>query len=81
MLYGSVFSDLFTNINLCVPVTVYQSRGMQSTIYVEMASGVTADDLHQKLKSTYEVCVFRTCSLTSWVGYFHNIVIEILSLV
>ncbi|KAF4366868.1 hypothetical protein F8388_013933 [Cannabis sativa] len=29
-------------------------RGMQSTIYVEMASGVTVDDLYQQLKTTYE---------------------------
>lgn len=29
---------------------------MQSTIYVEMAPGVTIDDLYRKLLSTYEVC-------------------------
>ncbi|XP_010416545.1 PREDICTED: probable N-acetyl-gamma-glutamyl-phosphate reductase, chloroplastic [Camelina sativa] len=29
-------------------------RGMQSTIYVEMAPGVTTEDLHQQLKTSYE---------------------------
>ena len=32
-----------------------QSRGMQSTIYVEMASGVTVDDLYDQLKLFCEV--------------------------
>ncbi|GMN23995.1 hypothetical protein TIFTF001_040520 [Ficus carica] len=34
-----------------------ESRGMQSTIYVEMASGVTTEDLYQQLKKAYEACV------------------------
>ncbi|KAH9308911.1 hypothetical protein KI387_036822, partial [Taxus chinensis] len=32
----------------------WKSRGMQSTIYVEMASGVTTDDLYWHLSSRYE---------------------------
>jgi N-acetyl-gamma-glutamyl-phosphate reductase len=36
------------------PNLICMKRGMQSTMYVEMASGVTADDLYQHLKSTYE---------------------------
>ncbi|XP_020106176.1 probable N-acetyl-gamma-glutamyl-phosphate reductase, chloroplastic isoform X1 [Ananas comosus] len=36
------------------PHLMPMSRGMQSTIYVEMAPGVTIDDLYQKLLSTYE---------------------------
>lgn len=35
-----------------------QKRGMQSTMFVEMAPGVTVSDLYQHLKSTYEVCLF-----------------------
>ncbi|MED6138843.1 hypothetical protein PIB30_078269 [Stylosanthes scabra] len=31
-------------------------RGMQSTIYVEMAPGVTTEDLYQQLRRSYEVC-------------------------
>lgn len=31
---------------------------MQSTIYVEMASGVTMEDLYQQLKISYEVSYF-----------------------
>jgi N-acetyl-gamma-glutamyl-phosphate reductase len=30
---------------------------MQSTVYVELASGVTPRDLYEHLKSTYEVCL------------------------
>lgn len=33
---------------------------MQSTIYVEMAPGVTVDDLYQQLSSAYEVIV-KSC--------------------
>lgn len=36
------------------PHLMPMSRGMQSTIYVEMASGVTAEDLYQQLKVSYE---------------------------
>ncbi|XP_072988888.1 probable N-acetyl-gamma-glutamyl-phosphate reductase, chloroplastic isoform X1 [Typha latifolia] len=36
------------------PHLMPMSRGMQSTIYVEMAPGVTIDDLYQQLMSTYE---------------------------
>lgn len=36
------------------PHLMPMSRGMQSTIYVEMASGVTVEDLYQQLKSSYE---------------------------
>lgn len=31
---------------------------MQSTIYVEMAPGVSIEDLHHQLKQSYEVCPF-----------------------
>lgn len=34
---------------------IYQSRGMQSTIYVEMAQGVRTEDLHRQLKLSYQV--------------------------
>ncbi|GAB4824463.1 hypothetical protein Ancab_007349 [Ancistrocladus abbreviatus] len=37
------------------PHLMPMSRGMQSTIYVEMAAGVTVDDLYQHLKSAYEI--------------------------
>jgi len=30
---------------------------MQSTIYVEMAPGVRTEDLHQQLKTSYEVMI------------------------
>ncbi|KAH7673540.1 N-acetyl-gamma-glutamyl-phosphate reductase protein [Dioscorea alata] len=36
------------------PHLMPMSRGMQSTIYVEMAQGVTIDDLYKQLASTYE---------------------------
>ncbi|CAN6460033.1 unnamed protein product [Victoria cruziana] len=36
------------------PHLMPMSRGMQSTIYVEMSSGVTTEDLHQCLSSYYE---------------------------
>ncbi|GMG98291.1 hypothetical protein Nepgr_000131 [Nepenthes gracilis] len=36
------------------PHLMPMSRGMQSTIYVEMAPGATVDDLYQQLKSSYE---------------------------
>lgn len=37
---------------------------MQSTIYVEMANGVTTDDLHHHLVSAYEVRI-EYCILVS----------------
>ncbi|XP_066386357.1 probable N-acetyl-gamma-glutamyl-phosphate reductase, chloroplastic isoform X1 [Miscanthus floridulus] len=36
------------------PHLMCMTRGMQSTIYVELASGVTPRDLYEHLKSTYE---------------------------
>ncbi|PKA65920.1 putative N-acetyl-gamma-glutamyl-phosphate reductase, chloroplastic [Apostasia shenzhenica] len=36
------------------PHLMPMSRGMQSTIYVEMSAGVTHDDLHQHLRTAYE---------------------------
>ncbi|KAL3614175.1 hypothetical protein CASFOL_042249 [Castilleja foliolosa] len=36
------------------PHLMPMSRGMQSTIYVEMASGASTDDLYEHLKSYYE---------------------------
>ncbi|KAF2305829.1 hypothetical protein GH714_008276 [Hevea brasiliensis] len=36
------------------PHLMPMSRGMQSTIYVEMAPGVTTEDLYQQLKLSYE---------------------------
>uniref|UniRef100_K4AC13 Semialdehyde dehydrogenase NAD-binding domain-containing protein n=1 Tax=Setaria italica TaxID=4555 RepID=K4AC13_SETIT len=39
------------------PHLMCMKRGMQSTMYVELASGVTANDLYEHLKSTYEVCL------------------------
>lgn len=36
------------------PHLMPMSRGMQSTIYVEMAQGVTIDDLYKQLASAYE---------------------------
>ncbi|ERN10142.1 hypothetical protein AMTRI_Chr13g91320 [Amborella trichopoda] len=36
------------------PHLMPMSRGMQSTVYVEMASGVTVEDLHQQLSITYK---------------------------
>lgn len=38
--------------------SIYKSRGMQSTIYVEMAPGVKIEDLHEQLKLSYEVYSF-----------------------
>ncbi|KAK6946165.1 Semialdehyde dehydrogenase, NAD-binding [Dillenia turbinata] len=35
------------------PHLMPMSRGMQSTIYVEMASGVTIEDLYQQLRNSY----------------------------
>ncbi|KAJ6796389.1 putative N-acetyl-gamma-glutamyl-phosphate reductase, chloroplastic isoform X2 [Iris pallida] len=46
-----------SNSNLIVSFTPHlmpMKRGMQSTIYVEMAPGVTVDDLYQQLSSAYE---------------------------
>ncbi|XP_058069285.1 probable N-acetyl-gamma-glutamyl-phosphate reductase, chloroplastic isoform X2 [Magnolia sinica] len=37
------------------PHLMPMSRGMQSTIYVEMASGVTIEDLYQQLKASYQI--------------------------
>ncbi|KAG1368570.1 Semialdehyde dehydrogenase [Cocos nucifera] len=37
------------------PHLMPMSRGMQSTIYVQMAPGVTIEDLYQQLKTTYEI--------------------------
>ncbi|XP_073006281.1 probable N-acetyl-gamma-glutamyl-phosphate reductase, chloroplastic [Typha latifolia] len=37
-----------------IPHLMPMSRGMQSTIYVEMSPGVTIDDLHRQLMCTYE---------------------------
>ena len=34
---------------------------MQSTIYVEMAPGVSIEELYQHLKSSYEVMVYPLC--------------------
>jgi N-acetyl-gamma-glutamyl-phosphate reductase len=36
------------------PHLMPMSRGMQSTIYLEMAPGATVDDLYQQLKKSYE---------------------------
>ncbi|KAF8722125.1 hypothetical protein HU200_022765 [Digitaria exilis] len=36
------------------PHLMCMKRGMQSTMYVELASGVTTNDLYEHLKSTYE---------------------------
>ncbi|XP_062208971.1 probable N-acetyl-gamma-glutamyl-phosphate reductase, chloroplastic [Phragmites australis] len=36
------------------PNLICMKRGMQSIMYVELASGVTVNDLYQHLKSTYE---------------------------
>ncbi|KAM7250803.1 hypothetical protein ACFE04_022686 [Oxalis oulophora] len=36
------------------PHLMPMSRGMQSTIYVEMAQGVSIEDLYQQLKNSYE---------------------------
>ncbi|KAF5745670.1 hypothetical protein HS088_TW07G01262 [Tripterygium wilfordii] len=36
------------------PHLMPMSRGMQSTIYVEMVPGVTTEDLYQQLKNSYE---------------------------
>ncbi|KAF9600611.1 hypothetical protein IFM89_011140 [Coptis chinensis] len=36
------------------PHLMPMSRGMQSTIYVEMAPGTTTEDLYQELRSSYE---------------------------
>lgn len=38
---------------------------MQSTIYVEMATGVTTEDLHKQLKLSYEVYLFMSLLVTS----------------
>lgn len=40
---------------------------MQSTMFVEMAPGVTAGDLYQHLKSTYEVCLSD-----QWLNYLSD---------
>lgn len=45
--------------------SIYQSRGMQSTIYVEMAPGVRIEDLYEQLKLSYEVYPFISLLVTS----------------
>lgn len=40
---------------------------MQSTMFVEMAPGVTAGDLYRHLKSTYEVCLSD-----QWLNYLSD---------
>ncbi|RYR34548.1 hypothetical protein Ahy_A10g049498 isoform B [Arachis hypogaea] len=53
---GSVLSDIIFpayKTNTC-PSPFDQIRGMQSTIYVEMAPGVSTEDLYQQLKRSYE---------------------------
>ncbi|KAJ1415691.1 Semialdehyde dehydrogenase, NAD-binding [Sesbania bispinosa] len=47
------------------PHLIPMSRGMQSTIYVEMAPGVRIEDLYQQLKLSYEVCPFTSLLVTS----------------
>ncbi|CAI0455726.1 unnamed protein product, partial [Linum tenue] len=39
------------------PHLMPMSRGMQSTIYVEMAPGATVDELYEQLKLSYEVSI------------------------
>ncbi|XP_022148643.1 probable N-acetyl-gamma-glutamyl-phosphate reductase, chloroplastic [Momordica charantia] len=48
-------------------------RGMQSTIYVEMAPGVTTEDLHQHLKVTYEEEEFVRVLEKGVVPRTHNV--------
>ena len=50
-------------INKCF-FAIYKSRGMQSTIYVEMAPGVRIEDLYQQLKLSYEVYLFISLLVT-----------------
>ncbi|KAM1264687.1 hypothetical protein ACFX2J_034463 [Malus domestica] len=48
------------------PHLMPMSRGMQSTIYVELAPGLNFKDLHQHLKLSYEVYCF-TFSFAAWL--------------
>lgn len=45
--------------------SLFQSRGMQSTIYVEMAPGVKTEDLYHQLKLSYQVYFFLSLLFTS----------------
>lgn len=44
--------ELFFSI---LTMIIFQSRGMQSTIYVEMTPGTSHEDLYQHLRQFYEV--------------------------
>ncbi|KAL5984870.1 hypothetical protein ACLOJK_041828 [Asimina triloba] len=50
------------------PHLIPMSRGMQSTIYVEMAPGVTIEDLYKELKTSYQVSFL--CNLESQTAVF-----------
>lgn len=55
------------------PHLMPMSRGMQSTIYVEMASGVTTEDLYQQLKKAYEDEEFVILLEKGAVPHTHNV--------
>ncbi|XP_042507691.1 probable N-acetyl-gamma-glutamyl-phosphate reductase, chloroplastic isoform X2 [Macadamia integrifolia] len=55
------------------PHLMPMSRGMQSTIYVEMAPGVSVDDLYQQLKTCYEDEQFAVLSEKGAVPHTRNV--------
>ncbi|KAL5539515.1 hypothetical protein UlMin_045194 [Ulmus minor] len=55
------------------PHLMPMSRGMQSTIYVEMAPGVTIEDLYQQLKTSYEDEEFVILLEKGVVPHTHNV--------
>lgn len=69
---------LFTHkaVKHYIHIMVWQSRGMQSTIYVEMTPGVTIEDLYKQLKIAYEVfvswCDFHTLVSLLGVSLIHS---------
>lgn len=55
MVTGVPFCYLFKLFILTLASIILKSRGMQSTIYVKMASGASTEELYQYLKHFYEV--------------------------
>ncbi|XP_035539997.1 probable N-acetyl-gamma-glutamyl-phosphate reductase, chloroplastic [Juglans regia] len=55
------------------PHLMPMNRGMQSTIYVEMAAGVTIEDLYQQLKISYQDEEFVILLERGVVPHTHNV--------
>lgn len=46
---------------------------MQSTVYVQMAPGVTIEDMYQQLKTTYEVYLSSSYRNMAFYGHYLNV--------